>query len=66
MAHVAIEASGRSDGILLAWKEDLFDQLSTWRGRHVAAARLKSRRDETFFVVASEYGSTHPSKREEL
>ena len=26
-AHVAIEASGRSGGILLAWKEDMFEHL---------------------------------------
>ena len=65
-AHVAIEASGRSGGILLAWKEDMFDPLSTWRGRHVAAAHLKSQRDGTPFVVASVYGPTHPGRREEL
>ena len=64
-AHVAIEASGRSGGILLAWK-DLFDHLSTWRGRPAAAARLKSQRDETSFAVASVYGPTHPGRREEL
>ena len=65
-AHVAIEASGRSGGIPLAWKEEIFDHLSTWRGRHVAAAHLKSRRDGTPFVVASVYGPTHPGRREEL
>ena len=65
-AHVAIEASGRSGGILLAWKEEIFDHLSTWRGLHVAAAHLKSRRDGTPFVVASVYGPTHPGRREEL
>ena len=64
-AHVAIEASGRSGGILLALKEDLFDYLSTWRGRHVAAARLKSRRDGTSFAVASMYGPTHPGRRDD-
>ena len=37
-AHVAIAASGRSGGILLAWKEDLFDCLCTWTGRHAVAA----------------------------
>ena len=62
VAHVAIEASGRSGGILLAWKEELFDNLSTWRGRHVAAAHLKSHRDGTPFVVASMYGP-HPPRQ---
>ena len=66
VAHVTIEASGRSGGILLAWKEDLFDHLCTWRGRHVVAAHLKSRRDGTPFVVASVYDPTHPGRREEL
>ena len=65
-AHVAIEASGRSGGILLAWREELFNHLSTWKGRHVAAAHLKSRRDGTPFVVASVYCPTHPGRREEL
>ena len=65
-AHVAIEASGRSGGILLAWKEELLDHLSTWRGRHVAAAHLESQRDGTPFVVASMYIPTHPGRREEL
>ena len=65
-AHVAIEASGRSGGILLAWKEEIFDHLSTWRGLHVAAAHLKSRRNGTPFVVASVYDPTHPGRREEL
>ena len=66
VTHVAIEASGRSGGILLAWKEEIFVYLSTWRGRHVAAAHLRSRRDGTPFVVASVYGPTHPGRREEL
>ena len=65
-AHVAIKASRRSGGILLAWKEELFDHLCTWRGRHVAAAHLKSRKDGTPFVVASVYGPTHPGRCEEL
>ena len=65
-AHVAMDAYGRSGGILLAWNEDLFDHLSTRRGRHVAAARLKSLRDGTSFAVASVYGPTHSGRREEL
>ena len=32
----------------------------------MAVAHLKSRRDETPFVVASVYGPTHPGRREEL
>ena len=65
-AHVSIEASGRSGGILLAWKEELFNLLRTWRGRHVAAPCLKSRRDGTVLAVASVYGPTNSSRREEL
>ena len=57
-AHVAIAASGRSGGIILAWKEDLFDRASTWTGRHLVAACLINRRDGFGFVVASAYGPT--------
>ena len=57
-AHVATAASKRSGGIILAWKEDLFDHASTWTGRHLVAARLINRRDGSGFVVASAYGPT--------
>ena len=66
LAHVAIEATGRSGGILLAWKEEFFDLLSTWKGRHVAAAQLKHRKDGTCIVVASAYGPSISGRREEL
>ena len=65
-AFVDIPASGRSGGILLAWKEDLFVQLDGWRGRHVVAAVLKNRRDDTSCLVASVYGPTNPCRRVEL
>ena len=65
-AYVDIPASGRSGGILLALKEDLFDQLNVWRGRHVVAAALKNRRDDTSCVVALVYGPTNPSRLDEL
>ena len=65
-AFVDIPALGRSGDILLAWKEDLFVQLNGWRGRHVVAAVLKNRRDDTSCVVASVYGPTNPGRREEL
>ena len=65
-AHVAIAASGRSGGILLAWKAELFDQISTWKGRHLVAACLLNRRSGTVMVVASVYGPTVQALREEL
>ena len=65
-AHVAIAASGRSGRILLAWKEEIFDQVSTWKGRHVAAACFLNRRNGTAVVVASVYCPTVQALREEL
>ena len=65
-AHVAIAASGRSGGIILAWKEELFDRASTWKGRHVVAASLVDRRDGFGFVVASAYGPTTTALRSEM
>ena len=65
-AHVAIDASGRSGGIILAWKEDQFDRSCTWTGRHVAAARLVNRRDDFSAMVASAYGPAAPTLQSEL
>ena len=65
-AHVAIAASGRSSGILLAWKAKIFDQVSTWKGRHVVAACLLNRRSGTAVVVAAVYGPTVQALQEEL
>ena len=64
--RVAIAASGRSGGIILAWKEDLIDRASTWKGRHVVAARLINRRDGFGFVVASAYGPMTTALRSEM
>ena len=63
---ISCSALGRSGGIILAWKEDLFDQSCTWMGRHVAAARLVNRRDGFSAVVASAYGPAAPTLRSEL
>ena len=65
-AHVAIPTSARVGGILLAWKEELFDQASTWKGQHVAAACLLNRRSGAAVVVASAYGPTVHTLRDEL
>ena len=64
--HVAIDASGRSGGIILAWKEDQFDRSCTWTGRHMAAAWLVKKRDGFNAVVASAYGPTSPTLQSEL
>ena len=65
-AHVAIAASGRSGGILLVWKEDLFDRSCTWTGCHVVAARLVNRRDGFSEVIALAYGPVTAILRSEL
>ena len=44
-AATGINASGWSGGLLVAWKEDLFEVLTTWQGRHIVAARLASSAD---------------------
>ena len=64
--HICIHATGRSGGILLAWKASLFDREDLWRGRHVVAARLTLRVDGRSLVVASVYGPPVASNREEL
>ena len=65
-AHVGIAASGRSGGIILAWKEDRFARSITWTGCHVVAAELVNRRDGFSAVVASAYGPSAPALRHEL
>ena len=65
-AHVAIAASGLLGGILLAWKEDLFDRSCTWTGCHVVAARLVNRRHGFNAVIASVYGPATAILRSEL
>ena len=40
--------------------------ITTWQGRHIAAARLASRADDSQLVAASTYGPTAIQKREEL
>ena len=65
-SQVSIAASGRSGGIILAWKEALFDKSETWLGRHVVAARLVYRNDRNAIVMASAYGPSSPTRRGEL
>ena len=65
-AHIEIVASGRSGGIILAWKEDHFARLSTWTGRHMVVAKLENQRDGFSVVVASAYGPSAPTLRHEL
>ena len=44
-AHMVIEAAGRSGGIALAWRDNDFEKLEEWRGRHVVEAFLSRRMD---------------------
>ena len=59
-SQVSIAASGRSGGIILAWKEATFYRFETWRGRHVVAAHLVNKIDSAAIVMALAYG---PSAR---
>ena len=61
-----MKSTRRSGAIILAWKEDRFDRLSTWTGRHVVAAKLVNRRDGFSAVVTSAYGPSAPALRHEL
>ena len=65
-SQVRIGATGRSGGVMLAWKEMLFDKITEWRGRHVVAACLLCRADGLYFVFALAYGPTVPTVRGEL
>ena len=65
-AHVVLEAAGRSGGIALAWKDDAYEKLEEWRGRHVVAARLSRRADSWSLVAASTYGPQTSARRLEL
>ena len=40
--------------------------ITTWHGRHIAAARLAAREDGSHLVAASAYGPTVVQRREEL
>ena len=66
MAHVHINTTGRSGGVLLAWKETSFALQTTWRGRHVAAPCLTSGADDRQIVFASVYGPSISTSRGEL
>ena len=66
LRHLAIDASGRSGSIILAWKEDPFDRSCTWTGRHVAAAQLVNGKDGFSVVVASAYGLAALTLQSEL
>ena len=65
-AATCIDASGRSGGLLLAWKEELFEVITTWQGRHIAEAKLVAHADGSHLVLASAYGPTAVQRREEL
>ena len=65
-SQVCINATGRSGGVMVAWKEISFDKLAEWRGRHVVAAHLLRWADGIHLVFASAYGPTIPTVRGEL
>ena len=66
MAHVHINATGRSGGVLFAWKETRFALQTAWRGQHVAAACLTSWADDRHIVFASVYGPSISTSQGEL
>ena len=55
-----------SGGIILAWKEVIFDRAETWLGRHVVAARLVNRMDGSAVVTTSAYVPSATTLRGEL
>ena len=65
-SHVSIATSGQLGGIILAWKEAIFDRSETWLGQHVVAARLVNRIDGAAIVMALVYGPSAPSLQCEL
>ena len=65
-ASTSIEASGRSGGVLLAWNEGRFELLSSWKERHLKAARLAVRADGSQLTVTSAYGPSVTQRRGEL
>ena len=57
-AATCIDDSDQLGGLILAWKEELFEMITTWQGRHIAAVRLAYRADGSQLVAASAYGPT--------
>lgn len=64
--YVAINAIGRSGGVIIAWNETLFAKVEEWKGAHVVATKLARLTDGWEWMVASVYGPTIPTRREEL
>ena len=53
-------------GFDFALKEEMFPVRITWKGRHIAVAKLVARLDGSHLVAASAYGPTTVMRRAEL
>ena len=63
---IYLNASCRSGGIPLAWKETFFALQAECRGRHLVAACLMNRADGRYYVFASAYNPSISIARGEL
>ena len=63
---MALEAVGRSRGVVVAWNEFLFAKVNQRVRRSVVAVKLAQLDNRWQWVVVSTYGPTSPSLREEL
>ena len=50
----AVNATGRSGGVLIAWNEGLYDKEDMWDGQFMVAVKLSRRSDVLKVVVADE------------
>ena len=62
----AVNATGRSGGVLIAWNEGLYDKEDLWDGQFVAAVKLSRRSDGLEVVVTSVYGPVYANRWERL
>ena len=62
----AVNATGRSGRVLIAWNEGLYDKEDLWDGQFVAAVKLSRRSDGLKVVVASVYGLVYANRWERL
>ena len=62
----AVNATGRSGGIVIAWNEGVYDKEDMWEGQFVVAVKLSRRSDGLKVVVASVYGPVYANRRGRL
>ena len=63
---LAVNANGRSGGLLIAWNEGLYQKVESWSGQFIKAVKLTRKIDGIEMVVASVYGPVNAALREGL